>query len=290
VERQSWSFAGIRGQFDRAQLQRGFQVYKEVCASCHSANRLSFRNLSQPGGPEFPEEGVKNLAATYQVTDGPNDDGKMFKRPAKLSDRIPAPFANENEARAANNGAYPPNLSLITKARGVEVDKPFWAVPFHMIRDIGTGYQEAGADYLYALLTGYVDEPAYKDEGGKLVPVPAAEAKGNKSLKRCVAVEHTAGKPDTCVKLGDGMNYNLYFPGQQIAMANPLSDGVVKYSDGSPETLAQYAKDVTAFLAWAGDPKLEERKRMGLMVMLYLLITTVLLYFAKKRIWSRVPH
>ncbi|NOU06440.1 MAG: cytochrome c1 [Hyphomicrobiaceae bacterium] len=291
IEQQKWSFGGVRGHFDRAQLQRGFQVYKEVCASCHSMNRISFRNLSQPGGPEFPEDGVKNLASTYQVVDGPNDQGKMLKRPAKPSDPIPSPFDNEQQARSANNGALPPNLSLIARARGIEVEKPFWMVPVHMVKDIGTGYQEAGADYVFALLTGYADVPAYKNENGHLVLIPAAQAKGDKAALRCATVDRgEPGKPDVCNKLGDGMNYNVYFPGNQIAMAPPLQDGQLKYSDKSPETVAQYAKDFAAFSAWAADPKLEERKRIGLMSMLYLLITTVLLYFAKKRIWSKVPH
>ncbi len=253
IDRQSWTFGGFRGYFDNNQLQRGFLVYKEVCSSCHGVKRLAFRNLSEKGGPEYPEDGVKSLAATYQIVDGPNDQGKMFKRPARLSDAIPTPFSNEAEARSANNGALPPDLSVIAKARGIEVDRSFLAVPFHMLKDIGNGYQEAGADYIYALLTGYDKAPAG-------------------------------------MKLELGMNYNKYFPGSQIAMTNPLQDGQVKYTDGTPATVANYSRDVVAFLAWSADPKLEERKRMGLLVMLYLLITTILLYFAKKRVWAKVPH
>jgi cytochrome c1 len=258
IERKSWSFAGFPyvtkgGYFDNNQLQRGFLVYKEVCSSCHGMKRLSFRNLSEKGGPEFPEESVKSLAATYQIVDGPNDQGKMFKRPARLSDRIPSPFSNEMEARSANNGALPPDFSVIAKARSNEVERPFYMVPGAMLRDIFTGYQEGGADYIYALLTGYEKAPAN-------------------------------------VKLGDGMHYNAVFPGHQIAMAAPLNDGQVKYTDGSPATVAQYAEDITAFLAWAADPKLEERKRTGILAIFYLLITTMLLYFAKKRVWSQIPH
>lgn len=249
IERQSWTFSGMRGYFNNAQLQRGYLVYKEVCASCHGLKQLSFRNLAEPGGPEFPEESVKSLAATFQIVDGPNDQGKMFKRPARLSDRIPSPFTNEQEARSANNGALPPDFSVLAKARSVEVDRAFWAVPGAMIRDIFTGYQEGGADYIYALLTGYTNPPAG-------------------------------------FKVADGMNYNTVFAGHQIAMAPPLSDGLVKYTDGSPATVSQYAQDVVAFMAWAADPKLEERKRMGLIAMIYLLITAILLYFAKKRVWS----
>jgi len=255
VHLQHWTFGGVRGSFDRAQLQRGFQVYKEVCASCHGMRQLSFRNLSQRGGPEFPEEAVKALAATYKVNDTPNDQGKVLKRPARLSDRIPNPFDNDQQARSANNGALPPDLSLIARARGFEVEKPAYMVPWHMLKDVflSGGYQEAGADYLYALMTGYKDAP--KD-----------------------------------MKMADGMQYNTVFAGNQISMPAPLSDGRVKYSDGTPAKVENYAADVTAFLAWAADPKLEERKRLGLMVMLYLALTSVLLYAAKRYIWSDVPH
>jgi ubiquinol-cytochrome c reductase cytochrome c1 subunit len=257
--RQTWTFGGLTGYFDNNQLRRGYTVYKEVCASCHGLKRIAFRHLVEKGGPELDEEGAKNLASTFQVVDGPNDDGKMFKRPARLTDRLPSPFSNDNEARSANNGALPPDLSLITMARSVHEEKPAWKVPFAMVKDIVTAYQESGSDYVYALLNGYEDAP-----------------KG--------------------VTVGDGLNYNKYFPGFQIAMANPFAggDGLVKYPKGpdgkpeAPETVAQYTKDVTAFLAWAGDPKLEERKRMGPIVMIYLLITTLLLYGAKRRLWKSV--
>lgn len=249
IDRQSWSFGGLFGRFDQNQLQRGFQVYKDACANCHGISRLDFRNLAQKGGPVFNEDAVKGLAASYQVTDGPNDDGKMFKRPARLSDKIPGPFANEKEARATNNGAYPPDLSLITKARGIEYEGTLLGHPFHLLKDMVAGYQEAGADYVYAILTGYAAAPAD-------------------------------------FKMADGMQYNKAFPGHQIAMPPPLSDGRVKYEDGSPSTVDQMARDVVAFLHWAGDPKLGERKSMGLLVMGYLLITAVLLYFAKKRVWK----
>jgi ubiquinol-cytochrome c reductase cytochrome c1 subunit len=255
IAHQKWSFGGVRGKFDKAQLQRGFLVYKEVCASCHGMRQMSFRNLVQKGGPEFPEEGVKALAATYKINDVPNDAGKILKRQARLSDRIPSPFDNDQQARSANNGALPPDLSLIARARGVEADKPFFMVPWHMVKDIflSGGYQEAGSDYLYALLMGYSDAP--KD-----------------------------------VKMGDGMYYNAVYPGSQIGMPSPLSDGIVKYTDGTPAKLDNHARDVSAFLSWAADPKLEERKRMGLMVMLYLLITAILLYAAKRYIWAGQPH
>jgi cytochrome c1 len=251
IDRQSWSFAGVNGRFDRAQLQRGFQVYKEVCATCHGLKRINFRNLAEPGGPEFPVEGVKGLAESYRVEDGPNDQGKMFQRPARPSDAIPSPYKNEQEARAVQNGAYPPDLSLITKARSAGENASVFATVGSMLRDIPGGYQEGGADYVYALLVGYANPPAD-------------------------------------IKLAQGMNYNLAFPGHQIAMVPPLQPGLIKYEDGTQGTVEQYAKDVTAFLAWAGDPKLEERKRMGVLVILYLLITAVLVYLAKRRLWAKV--
>ena len=243
IEHQQWSFSGFQGLHDRAQLQRGFQVYKEVCANCHGLGRVNFRNLVQPGGPEFPEEAVKALAAGWpnKITDGPNDDGKMFERPARLSDPIRGPYKNEKEARSIHNGAYPPDLSLMAKARGVERNPSWWSHPFLMLGDIAKTYQEGGADYIYALLTGYKDAPAD-------------------------------------VKLADGMNYNVAFPGHQIAMASPLSDGAVTYQDGSKTTVESYARDVAAFLAWTADPSHDQRKRIGWQVMLYLLVTTVLLY------------
>jgi cytochrome c1 len=239
------------GRFDRAQLQRGFQVYREVCAACHGLKRIYFRNLGEKGGPEFPE--VRGLAESYRVEDGPNDQGKMFQRAAKPSDAIPSPYKNEQEARAVQNGAYPPDLSLIAKSRAPEVERPFYAVPFAMLRDVANGYQEGGADYLYALLVGYADPPAD-------------------------------------MKMAEGMHYNKVFPGHQIAMVPPLTDGRVSYEDKTPGTVDQYARDVTAFLAWAGDPKLEERKTTGFLVVLYLLVTAGLIYFAKRRLWAGIGH
>ncbi|MEQ1652278.1 MAG: cytochrome c1 [Hyphomicrobium sp.] len=257
IERQKWSFSGFKGQYDKAQLQRGFLVYKEVCASCHGLNRINFRNLVQPGGPEFSEEAVKALAAAWpnQITDGPNDEGKMFERPARLSDPMRGPYKNEKEARAAQNGAYPPDLSLMGKARSVERNPNWWIHPFLMLGDIFTSYQEGGADYLYALMTGYKETPAG-------------------------------------VTIADGMNYNAAFPGHQIAMPAPLSDDRLTAKDGYPlpQTVENYSRDIAAFLAWTADPTHDQRKRIGWQVMLYLLVTTVLLYLGKKRIWSAIKH
>jgi len=251
IDRQKWSFAGFLGRFDHAQLQRGFQVYKEVCAVCHGLKRINFRNLAEPGGPEFPVEGVKGLAQSYRIEDGPNDQGKMFQRAGRPSDAMPGPFKNEQEARSIHNGAYPPDLSLIVRARSAGENTSVLATLGSMLRDIPNGYQEGGADYMYALLTGYTNPPAD-------------------------------------MKMADGMTYNRAFPGHQIAMVPPLQPGRVKYEDGTEGTVEQYAKDVTAFLAWAADTKLEERKRIGLLVLGYLLITALLVYFAKRRLWAKV--
>jgi cytochrome c1 len=237
IERQPWTFAGMRGHFDENQLQRGFKVYVEVCSRCHSIKRLHFRNLVQPGGPEFPEAAIKSLAGNnYKVDDVPDETGKINQRPAVLADAIPGPFPNDQAARYATNGALPPDLSLMARARGVESGAPFYRLPDTMVRDILAGYQEGGADYIYAYLKGFSDPPAG-------------------------------------MKLAEFMNYNKIFPGHQTAMTNPFiaGDGLVKYDDGTPATVDNYARDVVAFLSWAADPTLEERKRTGLLVMLYLL-------------------
>lgn len=263
IERQSWTFGGMTGQYDKAQLQRGFKVYQEVCAACHSLSQVRFRNLNEPGGPEFAIEGVKTLAAEWanQIeTPDLADDGTIITRVPLVSDPMVGPFRNEKAARAAFNGAYPPDLSLITKARTID-NHDSW--PLHilqMAKDTLFAYQEAGSDYTYALLIGYKDKPAD-------------------------------------FELSPGMSYNDAFPGHQIAMTPPLSDGSVEYlEDGekAPEgvivpkaTLQQNAKDVTAFLSWAADPSLNTRKQIGWQVMIYLLITTVLLYLGKKKIWAR---
>ena len=221
---QKWSFNGPFGTFDRGELQRGLQVYKEVCATCHSLNFISFRNLADLG---FNEDEVKAIAAEFQVKDGPNNDGEMFERAAIPSDVWPAPYANDNAARASNNGALPPDLSLMVDARA------------------------GGADYIYALLSGYHETPAGKE-------------------------------------VGEGMYYNAYYPGNQIAMPSPLVEDGVEYGDGTRATLVQQARDVSAFLAWATEPNMEQRKRMGVMVIIFLLVMTGLFYYSKKKIWSDV--
>ncbi|MGF7161815.1 cytochrome c1 [Rhodoligotrophos appendicifer] len=241
----SFSFEGPFGTFDRAQLQRGFQVYKEVCSACHSMELLSFRNLGDPGGPEFPEEQVKAIAAEYQVQAGPNDEGEMFERPGLPSDRFPHPFPNTNAARAANGGALPPDLSLLTKSR------PGWYGTFNqLINGIG------GPQYVYSILTGYQEPPE-----------------------------------DLAASAPPGKMYNPYFSaGHWIGMPPPLADDQISYSDGTPATVDQMARDVSAFMTWAAEPKLEQRKELGFQVLIYVAILTVLLYLTKQKIWSRIKH
>ena len=246
-ERQTWSFSGPFGKFDRAQLQRGFQVYKEVCAACHGLKYVAFRNLAQPGGPGFTEAQARVIAAEYQIVAGPDDTGEMFERAGVLSDHFPPPAPNDNALRSRFGGALPPDLSVITKARSYESGLVIGLLDFFR------QYQEHGVDYTYALLTGYEDPPAGTD-------VPATLA------------------------------WNRYFPGHLIAMVKPLSDGQVSYADGSPETEAQYARDVSAFLAWAAEPTLEARKRIGFQVMLFLIIFAGLMYFTKKKVWSQAKE
>ncbi|BAF89497.1 MULTISPECIES: cytochrome c1 [Azorhizobium] len=245
--RESWSFAGPFGMYDPAQLQRGFKVFREVCASCHSANYLYFRNLAQEGGPHFSEAQAKAVASEYQITDGPNDQGEMFQRPGRLSDHWPAPFPNDQAARVANGGALPPDLSVIAKARASHVGFPGF------ILDAFTQYQEGGVDYIHALLNGYVEPP----EGVTVQP---------------------------------GLHYNKYFPGHQIAMPKPLSDGQVEYTDGTPTTVDQYSRDVSAYLMWMAEPHLDARKRIGFQVFIFLIVLGGLLYFTKKKIWKNIAH
>jgi ubiquinol-cytochrome c reductase cytochrome b/c1 subunit len=240
--KQKWSFAGPFGTFDRGQLQRGFKVYREVCQTCHGLSLVSFRNLADPGGPGFSNAQAAAVAAEYQVRGEPDDQGEVKDRPARLADRFPAPFKNENEARARYNGV-PPDLSVIVKARGYERGFPLF------ILDLFTQYQEHGADYLVALLTGYADAPA-----GTTAP--------------------------------PGTFYNKYFPGHFLTMPPPLSDNRIEYTDGTKPTAEQLARDVTAFLAWAAEPHLEARKRIGLQVMVFLLVFAGLLYFTKKKVWK----
>lgn len=226
MEHVDWSFNGPFGTFDRSQLRRGYKVYKEVCASCHSMDLIHFRNLGEPGGPEFSGPEVKALAAEIKVQDGPDQSGDMFERPGEGKDKMPAPYPNP-EAAAASLGAAPPDLSLLAKARN------------------------GGPDYIHALLTGYKDAPAD-------VTMPA------------------------------GGHYNPYFAAGSgvIAMPPPLAEGQVDYGDGTPNTVDQMSKDVSAFMMWTAEPKLEQRHRMGFQVMIYLLVLAGILFFATRKVWS----
>jgi ubiquinol-cytochrome c reductase cytochrome c1 subunit len=221
-----FSFDGVFGTYDRASAQRGFQVYKEVCAACHSLRLLSYRNLRELG---LTEAQVAAIAAQVEIKDGPNDEGQMFERPGRPADRFRSPFANDAAARSANNGALPPDLSVMAKARA------------------------GGADYLFALLTGYVDPPAG-------------------------------------VTLMDGMHYNQYFPGHQIAMGAPLNPDQVDYADGTKATVEQMAHDVSTFLQWAAEPELEQRRALGVKIIIFLTILAGLTYAVKRKVWADVEH
>jgi ubiquinol-cytochrome c reductase cytochrome b/c1 subunit len=241
---QKWSFAGPFGKFDRGAMQRGLKVYKEVCASCHGLSYIAFRNLADAGGPGFSVAQAAAFASEYKVQDGPNDQGDMFERAGRPADYFPSPFPNDQAARAANGGAMPPDLSLITKARSYQRGFPMFIV------DLFTQFQEQGPNYVSALMQGYEEKP------------PAG------------------------FTLPEGSSYNKYFPGHAIKMPNPLSDGQVSYDDGSPETVAQYSKDVTTFLMWTAEPHMEARKRLGFQVFVFLILLSGLLYFTKKKIWA----
>ncbi len=243
-EQYDWSFNGPFGEYDRQAVQRGFQVYQQVCAACHGLKYVAFRHLGQRGGPfeiveidgveqtfDNPNDNpvVASIAAEYFIQDI-DDIGDTIERPGRPSDMFPYPFANEAQARAANGGAYPPDLSVIVKAR------------------------HYGANYIRSLLMGYDQEP------------PAD------------------------LDIRPGSYYNPYMPGRIIAMPPQLMDGMIEYADGTEATVEQMATDLTYFLAWASDPHMEARKRMGLMVMIYLFGLALLLYASYRKIWSRVKH
>ena len=255
-----WSFEGYLGTFDQGQLQRGYKVYREVCASCHSMELISFRNLGQKGGPFYLEDYpnpndnpiVKQIASEYVIPTIDEETGDPETRPGITSDRFVSPYANDAAARAVNGGALPPDMSVITKAR------------------------HGGASYVYSLLTGYPSiedlESKYADlsvtPGQYYNPYFAGDTSGNWS--------------------GDPREAPY---GGFLAMSPPfLSDGQVDYDDGTEATISQMAQDVAVFLQWAGEPKQTVRKQLGLSTMLYLLILTVLVYFSYRRIWRNVKH
>jgi ubiquinol-cytochrome c reductase cytochrome c1 subunit len=259
IERQPWSFAGIFGKYDEHQLQRGFQVFREVCASCHGAKLLSFRNLSEEGGPMFSEEQVKALAAEYTVNDPDADGGSRKGLP---SDRWPGTGQSDADQIAAF-GLVPPDLSVMAKARAISSPFPQWIFNYF------TTYSEGGPDYIHALLMGYHAE----------VPHGATNADG------------------TPYTLPEGKFYNDVFPGHAIGMPPPLSDGQVAYAneDGSAApaemlTAEQYSQDVSAFLMWVAEPHLNGQKAAGFRVLTFLLLFAVLMWFVKQRIWRNVEH
>lgn len=319
-EQMNWAFDGVLGKPDKVSVQRGLQVYREVCAACHGLKRVPFRTLQDIG---LSEDEVKALAAEYTITDGPNDDGEMFDRPGRASDRFPSPYANDKAARAMQNGALPPDLSLIIKAR------------------------PDGANYVYSLLTGYEAAPTYRcaevadgacvkfkrlkgdeasealaaqaEEKAALEEAAAEEAKKAEAdakeadaaaapaaekppvqvgqVFQCSAIAHSESEVDgktveveTCTEMGKMMHYNPYFPGGQIAMAAPIADDQVTYQDDTKATKQQVARDVVNFLQWAAEPEMEARKRMGIKVMIFIAIMTVFFWFTKKRIWSKLEH
>ncbi|MEM1147546.1 MAG: cytochrome c1 [Pseudomonadota bacterium] len=279
-----WPFAKVpAGQVEAESVQRGFQVYKEVCSSCHGMKLLSYRNLAEKGGPfysdEYPNANdnplVKALAAEFEVLDpSPDEFGDPVYRPAIPADTFREPYPNEQAARAANGGALPPDLSVITKARG-------------------KGAEGDGATYIYSLLKGYPDFDEVKfrqDEEGNFVNY----------------LEFDQGETVGELLQPMGVYYNPYFAGDAtpqwsgdprhvpyggfIAMAPQLPDGRVEYMDGTEATTQQMAYDVAQFLHWAGDPKQGQRKSLALPVLIYLVFLSILLWFSYKRIWRNVAH
>lgn len=217
-----WSHSGHLQALDHASVRRGYEVYKQVCAACHSMKYLCYRNLVNV---IMTEDEAKAEAEEAMVEDGPNDEGDMYERPGKLSDHFPDPYKNEEQARAANNGALPPDLSYIVLAR------------------------HGGEDYIFSLLTGYSDPPAG-------------------------------------VKLMEGQHFNAYFPGGAIGMAQALYNEIIEYSDGTPATQSQLAKDVATFLKWAGEPEHDVRKLYGFRAMIILSFLMGVTYYMKRHKWT----
>ncbi|MEO6396601.1 MAG: cytochrome c1 [Devosia sp.] len=256
IERQPWSFAGLFGTYDKHQLQRGFQVFREVCSSCHSARLLAFRNLEEEGGPEFSEAQIKALAAEYTIND---PDAEGGTRKGLASDRWPGPPLSRADL-VASFGSVPPDLSVMAKARNVVSPFPQWVFNYFTI------YAEAGPDYIHALLNGYHET----------VPEGATDAEG---------------KPFV---LPEGKFYNDVFPGHAIGMPPPLTEGAVAYAQPEaggvavPVTVEQYSEDVSAFFMWVAEPHLVARKEAGLRVMLFILLLAGIMYMVKNRLWSKV--
>ena len=311
-----WEFDGLLGQFDMPSVQRGYQVYREVCASCHSMKLMSYRNLGEPGGPffdpEYPNANenpfVKALAADVEIqSPTPNDIGDYDFRPATPADQFRSPYANENAGRAANNGAAPPDLSVMVKAR------------------------HNGASYVYSLLSGYPSEEAIgtREVTPAVVTTPASDNGTPDDPTDDIAEVSTPAVMQTVIDMSKvhipgheaaegahgeagfliqpaGQYYNPFMAGDTtpqyegdprkspaggfLAMGPQLPEGRVTYSDGTESTTEQMAHDVAQFLAWASEPKQTNRKSLGLPVMIYLGILTILLWFSYKRIWRKVEH
>lgn len=217
-----WRHRGYFSSFDSGALRRGLQVYREVCATCHSLERIRWRELV---GVTHTKDEIKDIAKEVEITDGPNQEGEMFERPSKLADKLPSPYPNIQAGRAANGGAYPPDLSLMVKAR------------------------HEGHDYIFALLTGYMDPPA-----GKMVM--------------------------------EGRYYNPYFPGGIIAMPPPLQDEGVEYEDGTVATIAQQARDISQFLNWTAEPESDTRKKNAALWMSALIFMAIGAGYQKRIGWS----
>lgn len=278
------------GRFDMKSVQRGYQVYREVCSSCHSMKLMYYRNLGEPGGPfydpDYPNANdnplVKAFAAEDEILDPvPNDVGDYDYRPARPSDPFKAPYANTAAAAAANGGAIPPDLSVITKAR------------------------HGGARYIYSLLAGYPHEDAMstrENEAGEIETIIDPSKVHSSGIAHEGGEHHEAGLLIQPL----GQYYNPYMSGDTtpqyigdprhppsggfLAMPPQLTDGRVEYLDGTEATIEQMAADVAQFLAWAGEPKQQNRKSLGLAVLLYLTLFALVLWFSYKRIWRNIAH
>ncbi len=222
--KQEWRFSGPFGRYDLAAARRGFQVYSESCATCHALTWLHYRDLAGIG---LTADQIKAVTAKISVPAGLDAQGMPVNKPGTPASFFAAPFPSEDAARAAMNGALPPDLSLASNV------------------------YPSGPDFIVALLTGYRDAPAG-------------------------------------AKLADGMSYNLYFPGHQIAMPPPLSEGQIAYTDGTASTVEQNARDVAEFLAWSANPEMNQRKHLGLVAVGYFLVMAGVMYLLQRRIWARL--
>jgi len=221
-----WPHEGWLTTFDKRSVKRGYEVYKQVCAACHSVKDIHFRDLV---GVIYTEEEAKTEALEFMVEDGPDDTGNMFTRPGKLFDVLPKPYPNAEAAKAANNGVEPPDLSVIVKGRA------------------------GGANYIFALLTGYCDPPAG-------------------------------------VSVTEGIHYNPYFAGGLISMAQALYNEIIEYEDGTPATQSQLAKDVVTFLCWTAEPEHDVRKKFLLKTMMIFATLLAASYYFKRHRWSTLKN